>query len=124
MAPATVAAGRAGKPVTVPAPRRPTHDDTDPPPVADRRRWSWLDVLFLAGFLAFGCWLCARYFLDVDRRISAVNPDDSTLFEWWFAHGARVVSHGENPFFSVQQGAPVGVNVATNASLLGLTLPL
>lgn len=78
----------------------------------------------MALFLAFGCWLFSHYIGGPNRWISAGNSDDTTLFEWWFAHGARVVSHGENPLFSMRQGVPVGVNVAANASLLGLTIPL
>lgn len=99
-------------------------DEPEGPAEARGRRWVRLDALFMAAFIAFGFWLCARYFVNVDERISAGNPDDATLFEWWFAHGARSVYHWENPLVSFQQGFPGGINVAANASLLGLTIPL
>lgn len=82
------------------------------------------DAVVLSVFVVGGLWLVARYLLDPAHRMSRGNPDDSVLMEWWFAHGAHTLTHLSNPFYSHMQGAPTGVNVASNASLLGLTLPL
>ena len=52
------------------------------------------------------------------------NKQDQIFFEWVLSHGARVLSHGDNPFFADQLNVPHGVNLMANTSILGAALPL
>jgi hypothetical protein len=80
--------------------------------------------------LAYGClllgalWVTFHLWKDVSHRVLASNPGDHTQFEWMLAHGARLLAHPENPFFSHAMNVPDGVNLMANTSALGLVLPL
>lgn len=52
------------------------------------------------------------------------NRPDSTFFEWMLVHGTRIITHGDNPFFTDALNAPYGINLMANTVALGLTLPL
>ncbi|MEX0873710.1 MAG: hypothetical protein WD646_11595 [Actinomycetota bacterium] len=57
-------------------------------------------------------------------RVAATIQQDPALFQWFFAHAARVVTHAENPLFTSLMNAPDGVNVMANTSVMGLGIPL
>jgi hypothetical protein len=80
------------------------------------------DALALAGYLAGALWVTARLWADRDT-VARGAPADETFFEWVLAHGARVVTHLENPFFSTRLNPPAGVNMMANTSVLGLSIP-
>ncbi|WP_433076022.1 hypothetical protein ACQP1P_30620 [Dactylosporangium sp. CA-052675] len=61
---------------------------------------------------------------DPQGRMFADNTQDQIFFEWVLTHAARFFTHGDNPFFTDQLNAPVGVNLMANTSVLGLALPL
>ncbi|WP_426503981.1 DUF6541 family protein [Dactylosporangium sp. McL0621] len=61
---------------------------------------------------------------DPQGRMFADNNQDQIFFEWVLTHAARLFTHGDNPFFTDQLNAPVGVNLMANTSVLGLALPL
>ncbi len=89
------------------------------------RRVTWLpDTAILAGYLACAFWVLGHLVVEPNQRIIAANGNDQAFFEWTLAHGARVLAHGANPFFSTQLGSPDGVNLMANTSILGLSLPL
>ena len=73
-----------------------------------------------AGYLLAACWAMGHLLVDPNGRILAGNPNDQAFFEFVTAHGARVLAHGANPFFTGQIGAPPGVNLMANTSILGL----
>jgi hypothetical protein len=80
------------------------------------------DALALAGYLAAAVWVTAGLWAD-RRAVVRGAPADETFFEWVLAHGARVVTHLENPFFSTRLNPPAGVNLMANTSVLGLSIP-
>jgi hypothetical protein len=82
------------------------------------------DTLALCAYAAGAFWVLAHLIIDPNGRIIAANSNDQAFFEWTLAHGLRVLTHGANPFFTTQLGAPAGVNLMANTSILGLTLPL
>ncbi|NUS74390.1 MAG: glycosyl transferase [Corynebacteriales bacterium] len=57
-------------------------------------------------------------------RYGIAHPGDPYFFEWMFSHAAYSVTHLENPFFTERLGAPQGVNILANTSVLGLGIPL
>jgi hypothetical protein len=57
-------------------------------------------------------------------RVQRFNPNDEAMFQWVLAHGARILTHGANPFATHQLNVPDGVNLMANTSILGLSLPL
>lgn len=61
---------------------------------------------------------------DPQGRMLADNYQDQVFFEWVLTHAARLFTHGDNPFFTDQLNAPLGVNLMANTSVLGLALPL
>jgi hypothetical protein len=98
--------------------------EAPPPPRRRLRRPAAADVLALGVYLVVALWVTARLWTGSGRRSFTDYPFDQAFFEWVFAHGARVLSHGENPFFTTRLNAPDGVNMVANNSQLGLTLPL
>ncbi|MEV0152409.1 hypothetical protein AB0H57_01520 [Micromonospora sp. NPDC050686] len=97
-----------------------------PPPATGwrQRRPTRADVLAIGAYVLLGVFVCLRYWVDVEHRVSSHLPTDHSWFEWLFSHGAYSVRHLENPLFSTRQNAPDGVNMMANTSLLGVTLPL
>ncbi|UAB93821.1 hypothetical protein Dvina_37275 [Dactylosporangium vinaceum] len=75
-------------------------------------------------FVGLAAVMLAGYWGDVRGRISAELPDDQVWFEWLLAHGAYCVRHATDPLFSMRQNVPAGVNMMTNTSVLGVTVPL
>jgi hypothetical protein len=75
-------------------------------------------------YLAVALWATGHVWWNVKGRVLASNPGDHTFFEWMLAHGARLVTHPENPFFSHAMNAPDGVNMMANTSVLGVAIPL
>jgi hypothetical protein len=82
------------------------------------------DLLVYLVYLVAGLVVTSRLWVNLPRRVVAANPGDQTQFEWWLSHGARVITHGQNPFFSTRMNVPDGINMMANTSVLGLTLPL
>jgi hypothetical protein len=116
-APAQATAERAGHRWWRPGDRR------RPPvrwPLAGRRPPA--DLAVLAGYLLVGVLLTAPLWSRPDRMVRADN--DQILFEWMLARAARAVTHLENPLYSTALGAPGGVNLMANTSVLGLGVPL
>jgi hypothetical protein len=92
-------------------------------------RAGWLrrhrtDLAVVAGYLLAALYLMGHLLVDPGRRVLASNPSDQSFFEFVLAHGARLVTHGGNPFFTRQVNMPDGVNLMANTSILGLSLPL
>ncbi len=81
---------------------------------------------FVAGalYLLGGVWVMYHVLRHPRVRVQRDNANDEALFQWMLAHGARVLSHGDNPFFSHQMNMPDGVNLMANTSVLGLSIPL
>lgn len=99
-----------GEPTTAPAPTR----------TPGRRA----DLITLGVYLAGALALTVHLWRHVNGRVLAAYPPDQLQFEYWLTHTARVVLHGENPFFTHQLNAPDGVNMVANTSTFALTLPL
>jgi hypothetical protein len=91
---------------------------------AQRRPSRRQDLLALGAYLLGGLWLTVHLWRHVNSRVLAAFPPDQLQFEFWLRHAARVVTHGENPFFTHQLNAPDGVNMVANTSTFALTLPL
>ncbi|MFD0820280.1 hypothetical protein ACFQ0D_18655 [Micromonospora zhanjiangensis] len=92
---------------------------------AGRRRWGRpgpVDVLVPAGYLLFAVLLSHRLWWQPNRMVYADN--DQMLFQWMLARAARAVTHLENPLYSDHLGAPDGLNLMANTSVLGLGIPL
>ncbi|MFI5932343.1 hypothetical protein [Actinoplanes sp. NPDC051494] len=75
-------------------------------------------------YLVLGLVVMAGFVVNPNGRISGHLPIDNTWFEWLLSHGAYTVRHLENPFFSMRQNVPYGVNMMANTSVLGVTIPL
>jgi hypothetical protein len=80
------------------------------------------DVGVIAGYLLVAVLVTGPLWLHRDRMVVAHN--DQMLFEWMLAWAAHAVTHLENPLYSTQLGAPDGVNLMANTSVLGLGVPL
>jgi hypothetical protein len=87
------------------------------------RRGGLRDLLAVGTFVVMALFVTARYWRDPTGRLAAYAPDQ-TLFEWMLAHAARSLTHLENPFFTDRVGAPEGINVMGNTSVLGMAIPL
>ncbi|HEX8628139.1 MAG TPA: hypothetical protein VF755_08205 [Catenuloplanes sp.] len=82
-------------------------------------------LVAMVGYLALALYLTAGLWSDPKRRVPAfLDGADEILLQWYLAHAAHVVAHLENPFFTTAMNAPAGVNIAGNASVLGLGIPL
>lgn len=57
------------------------------------------------------------------HRLPPGNSSDQLDLEWFLANGLHLVSHPQNPFFTRQMGAPLGVNLLDNTSMLGMAIP-
>jgi hypothetical protein len=107
--------------VTVAGPERPTTDQS-----RSVRRWlprlSPTDVAVIGAFLVFGVWVTLRLWLHRGRLVNTYN--DEILFEWMLSRAAQAVIHLQNPLYSNALGAPAGLNLMANTSVLGLGIPL
>jgi len=102
-------------------PPEPVTDVTPPPGRA--RRWP-IHLLVAAVYIGLGLLVMAHWVANPQGRVSAHLANDNTWFQWLLSHGAYSVRHLENPFFSLRQNYPIGVNMMANTSVLGVTLPL
>ena len=82
------------------------------------------DLIAGAIYLCGAAWVNYRLLRHPRVRLQSTNIADDANFQWMLAHGARVLSHGVNPFFTYQMNVPDGVNLMGNTAMLGLTLPL
>jgi hypothetical protein len=80
---------------------------------------------------AFGAYVALAFFVTgglcnhAERRVlPGVAGSDQLLLQWQLAHAAHALRHLSNPFFTTDLNAPAGVNLAANANILGLGLPL
>ncbi len=88
-------------------------------------RYGWRgDAVAALLFLATAVWVTLRLLAHPHTRIARSQTSDEVLMEWMLAHGARVVTHFENPLVTGQLGAPDGVNLMVNNAILGLAVPL
>src|SRR5437763_4897598 len=88
-----------------------------------RRRLA--DLAALATYLGLAGYLTAGLWRSPDRRaLSFLDGADELLLQWYLAHAAHAVTHLGNPFFTTDMNMPAGVNLAANASVLGLGVPL
>lgn len=90
------------------------------------RRWVGWAVTVGVALLYIGAAIYVTWGLwgSLGRRTPAVNPQDHVFFEWALAHGADVVRHGADPFFTTAINMPDGVNLMANTSILGLGIPM
>jgi hypothetical protein len=124
-----------GEPVTATDERSTTEERgrrQTAPVTGARPRWlpRWpltqrvIDRVVAVGYLLAALFVMAHLLVDPNGRVQLNNRNDSAFFRFVLAHGARVVFHGQNPFFTRQMNMPDGVNMMANTSLFGLTLPL
>ncbi|WP_051367493.1 hypothetical protein [Hamadaea tsunoensis] len=83
------------------------------------RRWIG-DAAAVVAYVAGAVLVFGRLLVDPSGRVLG-NADDQILFEWMFAHSARV---GTNPFLSSLLGVPTVANLAGNTSAVAIGLPL
>ncbi|MEV7231759.1 hypothetical protein AB0M79_32865 [Polymorphospora sp. NPDC051019] len=69
--------------------------------------------MLLAAVAVFG-----PLWADPQGRVLYDNAADYELFEWMLGHTAMAVTNLENPFFATDLGAPNGVNLMANTSVL------
>jgi hypothetical protein len=81
------------------------------------------DVAAVVGFSLAALYVMADLWRRGARAQFANNAGDFWLLQWMAAHGARVVTHLENPFFTDRLNVPDGVNLLANTSVLALTIP-
>jgi hypothetical protein len=98
---------------------RPEPDDAHP-----HRGSRRLDLLTAGLYLLGSLWVMMHLVWSPRTRVQANNVNDDAFFQWALASGARVLTHGANPFVSGQMNVPAGVNLMANTSALGLTIPL
>ena len=116
----------------IPTPRRDVESAAAPGGHADRavtpadnaRRWRRPDTLVVAGYVLLALWTTARFWEHGRDFTVRTNPPDESWFEWLMAHGARLFTHPENPFFTTSINFPDGANLMANNSILGLALPM
>ncbi len=113
----------AGAP-TGPAPPQPR---PDPPrrrlPRRAGRVLAWL--LPPAGYLALALYVSWPFVWAPRSRLSPGGTgSDETLTQWFLAHTAYALSHLRDPFTTDHLNVPVGVNLAAQASMVGLGAPL
>jgi hypothetical protein len=82
------------------------------------------DVIAVVGYLFLALCVLGRLYTSPGRRIAGDGLRQQATSEWFLAHGARVLTHMENPFFSNRYNVPGGVNVLAGQGFLGLSVPL
>lgn len=87
-----------------------------------RRDRLW-DLFALISSLLLGFYVTARLWRHPSHGIAS-NRMDQAFFEWMLAHGARVVTHLEDPFVTYRMNVPDAVNLMANTSVLGISIPL
>lgn len=110
----------------LPSPRPLDGTPTRPDRAADRGRARWPGHLaVLLGYLAAAGWVTSGLWQGLsDRVVADYGQQDQIILEWFLTHAARSVAHLQNPLFTHQLDAPLGVNMMANAGILGLGIPL
>lgn len=105
-------------------PRTSVRDpDPEVAPAPDRMRWRWIDLGVILLFLSGAYFVTSAMWTSPSSLTPTANGTDQAFFEWMLTHAVRVFTHGENPFFTGQLNAPIGVNIMSNTGLLGLAIP-
>ena len=81
-----------------------------------------VDALVVIAY-ALLAWRVLAGFPLGQHRLPPGNSSDQLDLEWFLANGLHLVSHPQNPFFTRQMGAPLGVNLLDNTSMLGIAIP-
>ncbi|HWB36587.1 MAG TPA: DUF6541 family protein [Rugosimonospora sp.] len=107
----------------------PAADEVSAPPAAEpaepapARRWR-TDLVVYAAFVLLAIFLLRHLWRDPAGVVPDENQSDPMFFEFALNHAVRIFTHGENPLFSPQVNAPLGVSMVANTGALGLTVPL
>ena len=96
----------------------------EPRTVAAPRSLTIFDLWVALGYLLWTAFMAKNIFANLAIRSPSLAGNDHTFFQTMFAHGARVLFRGDNPFFTDRFNAPDGVNLMANTSSLGLTIPM
>ncbi|HKN53872.1 MAG TPA: glycosyl transferase, partial [Amycolatopsis sp.] len=88
------------------------------------RRWAWQDSAIAGSFLLFAILLYNGLWFDLKRGYLWNGASDQSQWEWYATVVAKAVMHFENPFTTNLQNFPDGVNMAANAAMFGLNIPL
>jgi hypothetical protein len=102
-------------------PDRPTEAVTAESP---RGRSHLLVDAFVVVAYVLLAWRVLANFPLGQHRLPPGNSSDQLDLEWFLANGLHLVSHPQNPFLTRQMGAPLGVNLLDNTSMLGIAIPL
>lgn len=100
----------------------PPAPEEEPP--ARVLRWGWQDWAIAGGFLLFAIVLYNGLWFDLKRGYLWNGASDQSQWEWYSSVVAKSVLHFENPFTTNLQNYPSGVNMAANAAMFGLNIPL
>jgi hypothetical protein len=76
------------------------------------------DLSAVALYTILAVWMLSHLWINPNDRRLANNLGDPSLFQWFLAHAAKSVTHFDNPLFSTDLHAPLGVNILANASVL------
>ncbi|GAA5141974.1 glycosyl transferase [Nocardioides marinquilinus] len=82
------------------------------------------DLLICGGFLLATIWLYHGLWGDLSRGYLINGGHDQNQWEWYSTVVADNVRHLRNPFETDLQNYPYGVNLAANAAMPGLNIPL
>jgi hypothetical protein len=78
-----------------------------------------------AAYLALALYLSWPLVSQPTSRLSPGGTgSDETLTQWLLTHTAYAVAHLDDPFVTQRLNAPTGVNLAAQASMVGLGVPL
>ncbi|MEV0605591.1 hypothetical protein AB0I61_04360 [Polymorphospora rubra] len=78
----------------------------------------WCHLAVVASMLLAAVAVFGHLWVDPHGRVLYDNAADYELFEWMLGHTAVAVTNLENPFFAPDLGAPNGVNLMANTSVL------
>ncbi|WP_371827716.1 glycosyl transferase [Amycolatopsis sp. WQ 127309] len=78
----------------------------------------------MGGFLLFTILLYNGLWFDLKRGYLWNGASDQSQWEWYSTVVAKSVLHFQNPFTTDLQNYPYGVNMAANAAMFGLNIPL
>jgi hypothetical protein len=83
-------------------------------------------TLVVAGalYLALGFLLWVHAWAEGASTHTLCGCGDPALFLWFFQWPATALSHGQNPFFSTALFHPHGINLLSQTSVTGLSVPL
>lgn len=89
-----------------------------------RDRGPLVDIAIITGFVVLAAALYRGLWSDLGHGYLVGSGQDQNLFEWLFAAQAQAIATGGDPFFSMAQNAPLGVNLMANTAVFGLAIPL